>query len=41
MENLLLVKEVKERFWGFENLSLCPYDQNLIERRLLVDEEVE
>jgi len=44
-ENLVLVKEVQEtefgRFMGFETLSLCYIDQNLIEQGLLEKEEID
>ena len=34
IENILVVKEDKE-FYGFECLTLCPYDWNLIDESLL------
>ncbi|MBM4353127.1 MAG: aminopeptidase P family protein [Deltaproteobacteria bacterium] len=45
IENLVLVveKEVTSsgRFLGFEDLTLCPYDLNLVDTRLLCPEEVQ
>jgi len=35
IENLLVVVESSPNFWGFENLTLCPYDRNLIKKDLL------
>lgn len=40
IENLIVVREVKSGFWGFENLTMCPYDRNLIERSLLSEEHL-
>lgn len=31
IENLILCVKVNEHYLGFENLTLCPYDRNLID----------
>ena len=31
IENLVVVVEKNEGFWGFENLTQCPYDRKLID----------
>lgn len=44
IENLVLTKEAGEglyqKFYEFETLTLYPYDVNLIDKRLLTDEEI-
>lgn len=44
IENLILAQEEKEtefgKFYGFETLSLCPIDLNLVEKDLLTPEEI-
>lgn len=41
VENLLLIQDLQDGFWGFENLSLCPYDKNLMDKNVLIGEEIE
>ena len=31
IENLIVCKEVGSGFYGFENLTICPYDSNLFD----------
>ena len=31
IENLILCKKINEEFYGFENLTMCPYDRNLFD----------
>ena len=44
IENDLLVKSLKENefgdFLGFETLTLCPYDRDLIEKKYLSKESI-
>jgi Xaa-Pro aminopeptidase len=40
IENILVAKEDKE-FYGFECLTLCPYDLNLIDESLLTKKDRE
>lgn len=35
IENLILCVKVNNQFLGFENLTYCPYDRNLINLDLL------
>ena len=40
IENMLLVRE-QNGFNRFENLTLCPYDKNLIEKSLLTASDID
>ena len=41
MENLLLVKNSKIKdFLEFETLTLCPYERNLIDKKLLNKDQI-
>ena len=40
IENLILGVETAPNFWGFENLTICPYDMNLMDHSLLNPEYV-
>ncbi|MDA9748547.1 aminopeptidase P family protein [Pelagibacteraceae bacterium] len=40
IENLILIKEDKNNYLYFENISWCPIDTELINKKLLIEEEV-
>lgn len=35
IENLITVVEKGDGYYGFQNLTMCPYDRNLIDKDLL------
>ena len=42
IENLIIVKKAeKEGYLRFENLTLCPYDKNLIDVNLLTKNDID
>lgn len=41
IENLIIVVDKGDEYWGFENLTMCPYDRNLIDMSLLSPRDVD
>ena len=41
LENLIYVKEIDKGWYGFENLTLVPFDKNLIGWDMLTSEEIQ
>lgn len=37
---MLCVREIGNNLLGFENLTLCPYDKNLIDVQILNDDDI-
>lgn len=37
---MLCVREIGNNLLGFENLTLCPYDKNLIDAQILNDDDI-